>query len=143
MQLQEFTQFIITHWQLWAALVILLAIIIHMEKSTRVRGVHLWNPAQITFLINQENALIVDLREEEEYRKGHLTGAIHIPRVQLSNSLNKLDSDKKRPIVLITNNNQFGIQSGVFLRKQQFEQVGILKGGVHAWLAANLPLVSK
>lgn len=143
MQLQEFAQFIINHWQLWLAFVILLAVIIRMEKSTHVRGVHLWTPSQIIFLVNQENALIVDLREIEDYDKGHLTGAIHIPRSQLQNSLNKIDSDKKRPIILITNNDQYGIQSGVMLRKHEFEQVGILKGGVHAWLAANLPLVSK
>lgn len=141
--MQEYIQFIMNHWQLWLAFVILLAIVIRMEKSTHVRGVHLWTSSQITFLINQENALIVDLREDDEYRKGHLTGAIHIPRVQLPHSLNKLGSDKQRPIILITNNNQLGIQSGVLLRKQQFEKVGILKGGVHAWLAANLPLISK
>src|SRR5574337_1169861 len=133
--MQEFTQFVINHWQLWLAFVILLAVIIRMEKSTKVRGVHLWTPSQITFLINQENALIIDLRETEDYQKGHLAGAINIPRVQLEHSLNKLGQDKQRPIVLITNNNQFGIQSGVMLRKQQFEKVGFLKGGIHAWLA--------
>ncbi|MCK5499243.1 MAG: rhodanese-like domain-containing protein, partial [Gammaproteobacteria bacterium] len=38
-------------------------------------------PAEVTRLINHENAEVLDLRSAEEFEKGHIPGAVNIPEM--------------------------------------------------------------
>lgn len=141
--MDSFVQFVVSHWQLWLALVILVMIAIRLETSTHVRGVYLIQPNQLVLMINQKEAQVFDLRDKEVYDKGHITGAVSINKQQAEATISNLVKDKAQPVVLVHPHDSLAIQLGSRLRQAGFEQVNVLKGGMHAWLAANLPLIKK
>ncbi|GAB4392105.1 MAG: hypothetical protein Tsb005_04700 [Gammaproteobacteria bacterium] len=139
--MHQFTQFVINHWQLWLALAIVLLLIIRLELTTQVKGVLLLTPQQATHLINHEHAVIIDVRNDAEFRRGHLAGAKHIDSEQIDKSLKKLNRYKNKPILVLGAKEQQGIKAGAILCQQGFEHVATLKGGFQAWLSAKMPLV--
>jgi len=53
----------------------------------------------MTRLINSNDAVVLDVRADAEYRKGHIVNAINIPQGQLQTELKSLDKYKERPII--------------------------------------------
>lgn len=95
-------------------------------------------------LINYKDALVLDVREGSEYESGHVPNSKHVPADKLEERLHELEKYKGKPIVLI---HRSGVNStgkaGSVLRKQGFEHVHNLEGGIDAWRQANLPVVKK
>ncbi|ARU31171.1 hypothetical protein CAP31_05390 [Sulfuriferula sp. AH1] len=92
-------------------------------------------------LINHENAIVLDVREANEFSSGHIADAKHIPVGQLANSLKPLEKYKDQAIVV---NCRSGARSSTacgVLRKNGFTKVYNLKGGILAWQQAGLPTV--
>ncbi|HUG47393.1 MAG TPA: rhodanese-like domain-containing protein [Candidatus Limnocylindria bacterium] len=81
--------------------------------------------------------LVIDVRQRDEYERGHVPGALHIMAGELPQRLAELPRD--RPLVTIC---AAGYRSGVaagLLRQAGFEDVTSVAGGVPAWRAAGLP----
>jgi len=98
-------------------------------------------PNDAVTLMNRNNALVLDVREETEFATGHITGAKHIPLAQLSERLNELSKHKNKPIIV---NCQHGMRSAKacgILRKAEFTEVYNLQGGIAAWENAKLPVL--
>jgi rhodanese-related sulfurtransferase len=97
--------------------------------------------AEAINLINRNNALVLDVREDAEFASGHIVDAKHIPLAKLAERLNELKKYKDKPILV---NCQRGMRSAKacdILRKAEFKQVHNLQGGLDAWLTAKLPIV--
>ena len=93
-----------------------------------------------TRLMNEGKALVLDVRDEKEYKAGHLPRARHIPLRDLSKRLDEIAKWKEKP-VLVTG--KAGASSGAaarFLKRSGFNNVVLLKGGVASWQQASLPL---
>lgn len=92
-------------------------------------------------LINHENAIVLDVREADEFNNGHIADAKHIPVGQLANGLKPLEKYKDQTIIV---NCRSGARSSMacgILRKNGFTKVFNLKGGILAWQQAGLPTV--
>lgn len=134
MQLLEFLS---NHWPLTAAFVVLLILLVASELRNRMGSAQKVTPSEATRLINKEDALVIDLRDELAYKKGHIITAKHMLPTQLLADT-KLAQDK--PILLTC---QSGYQSpgvGRQLRQKGFQQVYYLGGGIDNWLGAGLLL---
>ena len=131
-------EFVTNHWPLVAAFVALLLLLIFSEMRSKIHGAVKVTPAQATLLINKEDALVIDLRDDLAYKKGHIISAKHVLPGQLL-TYDKLPA-KNKPLLLTC---QSGYQSPILgrqLRKQGFEQVYYLAGGLDNWLNAGLLL---
>ena len=100
-------------------------------------------PTEATLLINREDALVIDVRETQEFLTGHIAGARNIPLGKLSDRLAELEADKTRPIVLVCASGTRSATAQKTLLAAGFAQVNNLAGGVSAWQNANLPLTKK
>jgi len=108
--------------------------------STLIGGKGL-SPTEATILINRRKAAVLDLRELEAFKAGHLPGAKHIDAAGLTAAIEKLKLDKNNPLILVC---ETGVQSRKAtseVKKLGFVEVASLDGGVQAWKAAALPLV--
>ena len=90
-------------------------------------------------LINHKNAFILDVRQPEEYKNGHLLNSQLIPLGNLQARIGELAKYKDRPIVVVCRSGQRSGSACVTLAKQGFTQAYNLAGGVMAWQKANLP----
>lgn len=97
-------------------------------------------PAQATRLINHENALVIDVRSNGEYAEGHIVNAINEPLGGLAQQMSKLDKYRDRTIITTCRNGQQAASASGILRKNGFENVFSLSGGIVAWQGASLPL---
>ena len=98
------------------------------------------SPAQLTDLVNREDALVIDLRGQGEFEKGHILGAKHLLPSQLDPSNKLLAKAVERPVVLVCAAGMSAPAGAATLVKAGFRRVAVLDGGIGAWQAAGLPL---
>lgn len=111
--------------------------------NRRISGIKQVGIVEATQLINHHDALVLDVREDQEYSQGRVPHSKHIPLRQLSDRLHELEKFKDKPIIAICRS---GARSGhgcSVLRKHGFEQVYNLNGGMTSWQQANMPIERK
>jgi rhodanese-related sulfurtransferase len=96
---------------------------------------------EATQLINQRHALVLDLRRAQDFELGHLPDARHIPVDELATKAQELSRFKSRPVILVTTGNGPNSLAIKTLQQQGFTDVFLLKGGITAWIEAQLPVV--
>ena len=116
-----------------------LAIILN-ELASLVRGVRGVGPAALTALINRDNALVVDLRPQADFEKGHIAGSRNVQMSQFDPENKQLATARSLPVVLVCKAGQTSSSAAARLRKAGFERVYVLDGGIGAWQQADLPL---
>jgi rhodanese-related sulfurtransferase len=110
--------------------------------SDRVSGVSQLGTLEATRLIN-EDAVVLDVREDSEWTAGHIPNAKHIPMSKLSARLNELEKLKGKPIIVSCRSGHRSARACAMLKKSGFENVHNLAGGIIAWEKANLPVTTK
>ena len=84
------------------------------------------------------NALMIDVREENEWNEGHIDGAVHIPMAQLPERLSELDK-KMTTIVVCRSGNRSG-KVAAWLINRGYDALN-MTGGMLAWTEEQLPEV--
>ncbi|MCU0274653.1 MAG: rhodanese-like domain-containing protein, partial [Acidimicrobiales bacterium] len=83
------------------------------------------------------DALLLDVREDDEYEAGRAPGTVHIPLGQLPERLDEVPRDR-RVVVICRSGNRSG-HATVYLRNNEVDAVNMV-GGMQAWAAAGLPV---
>ncbi len=123
----------------WVGVFVLL--IVNMYKSSTAIFKEV-TASQVTHLMNRENGVVVDIRSKDEFKRGHITDALHIlPSEIKEGNVSALESHKSDPIIVVCKTGQTARQSAELLAKAGFSNVNLLKNGLVAWNEANLPLV--
>ena len=115
--------------------------ILWTELSRLTRGFKALRPAELTTLINREDALLVDLSPAGDFEKGHIAGARNIAPGQFDPEHKQLAKARDLPVVVTCRSGQASLAAAARLRKAGFNRVHWLDGGIAAWQQANLPLV--
>lgn len=98
------------------------------------------SPARLTELVNREQGLVVDLRPQAEYDKGHIAGALHLPLSQFNPDSKALSKARELPIVLVCQRGATAGPAADRLVAAGFSRIHVLDGGIVAWQQAELPL---
>ena len=133
-------QFIEANWYLVLAMVVSGAMLVWPLVQRRLSPAKDVGTLEATRLINSSNAVLVDLRETQEYEGGRLPKALHIPLSQLESRSGELAKLKDRPVVAYcTTGNRSNLAAKV-LERAGFKHVYQLRGGYRAWKDAGLPV---
>ncbi|SMB24034.1 Rhodanese-related sulfurtransferase [Sterolibacterium denitrificans] len=100
-------------------------------------------PQAATLLMNREDALVLDVRDAAEWASGHIPNARHISLDQLDKHLPEINKYKTRPLIVSCQSGHRSSGACGKLKKQGFEQVYNLAGGIAAWRDAGLPVTTK
>lgn len=141
--MERLLEFISNHSSLTLAFAVILGLLIWTIWQGAGRGLKKLSPADATQLINREDAVVLDVRSDGEFNQGHIVNAVHIPRKSVEEQLGKLEKYRGRPIITACGTGQTAVAVGNILRKNGFDQVYNLAGGLAAWKGADLPLVKK
>jgi rhodanese-related sulfurtransferase len=101
------------------------------------------SPIQATLMINREDAIVVDVREPNEYAAGHVPHSRAMPMGQVAKRLGELDKYKNKPVIVVCQSGNRSSSACNALRKGGFEKVYNLSGGIGAWEQAGLPVTKK
>lgn len=132
-------QFILNHWALWLMFLGVLILIVINEGLDKKHQAKTLSTAKAVDMINHESAVVIDLRDAETYRSGHIIDSICAPSDDFNQK--RMEKYKSKPLILVCAR---GLQSATLakkLRTQGFTTPMVLAGGIAAWQAASLPLV--
>ena len=117
------------------ALIILLIVNIYSEKN---RKYQVLDTNGAVSLMDDDDLIILDVREEKERKAGFLSNDINIPMGQLKTKIDTLDKSKN--ILVYCKSGTRSDRIADILSKNDFQKVSSLKGGFNAWLKADLPI---
>lgn len=92
--------------------------------------------------LQSTGALLLDVREADEYAEVHAPNSTLIPLGQLPQRLQELGADKSRPVVLICRSGRRSAAALALLEVAGFSSLSNVEGGMLAWQKAGLPVVS-
>ena len=141
MTLDELLAFAGRHPYLSLGLVGLTVAIAYTEVMRLFRGYKALRPAELTSLINRDNALVIDLSASNDYQKGHIAGSKSVQMSQFDPENKLLSAARALPVVVTCRTGQTSADAAKRLKKAGFEHVHWLEGGIQAWQQADLPLV--
>ncbi len=137
--MEHLSEFIVHHWPLWVALLIILLVIFANEFIENKKSAEQVSSSNAVDLINHEGAVVLDLRPLETYSTGHIINAIQASEEDFK--LPKIMKLKNKLIILVCAQ---GVQSQSLakrLRVQGFSNPKVLSGGMASWISGGLPVV--
>ena len=127
----------------WLVLAFLVSffLLLATELRRKASGMTNIDPLAAVSLINSE-AVVVDLRNPEAYSRGHIVNARNIPFDEFDVDRDKVSKLKGKSVIAVCDTGISSTKAVGLLRKSGFENVFGLKGGMSAWSAAGLPVVT-
>ncbi len=95
---------------------------------------------QATQMINQRDAVIIDIRDQAEYSRGHIVNARSYPSKVLDERRVELEKLKNAPVIVSCDTGQRAGPAADKLRTFGLADVFVLQGGINAWRDAGLPV---
>ena len=141
--LEQIPEFAANHPLLVMAFVVLLALTFFNETKIATQKFASLTPAGAVKLMNDEDIVLVDVREPSETVGGKIARAIQIPFSSISKRIGELDKHKQKTLLVYC---KTGARSGAACRelsKAGFDKVYSLNGGITAWQEAHLPISKK
>ena len=92
--------------------------------------------------MNKEGAALIDVRTAEDFAKGSIPQAKHLPLETLQASPENAGK-KDKPIILMCQSGVDATKAAHILRKAGFTKIFSLQGGLTGWQAAGLPVIKK
>ncbi len=132
-------QFLESNWPLILVLVVSGGMLVWPFFRGRFSSVREIGAFEATALINRRNAVLVDVRETQEYEGGRIPNALHLPQSQLASRGHELKKLTARPVIAYCERGQRSRTAADALAKLGFAEVYALRGGLRAWSEAGLP----
>lgn len=132
-------EFLQANWQ-WAALAAVSGgwLLFDMIRSQGDKT--LVSPVEATLLINREDAVLIDVRDQGEFTQGHLPNARHIPLSEVAQRTGELEKFKSRPLIVYCASGARSATAIATLRKAGFDKLYNLRGGIYEWEKAGQPV---
>src|SRR5215470_17872904 len=132
--------FLESNWPLVLVMVVSGAMLLWPLIQHRLSPMREVGALQATQLINRENALMLDVRETQEYEGGRVPNAVHLPLSQLAGRGQELKKFTSRPVIAYCERGTRSRSAAGKLAKLGFSEVYTLRGGLRAWADAGLPV---
>lgn len=140
----QIMEFIGRHWELVGAFVLVLVLLLVEEARSHGSAGGFVSATELTHLINRDQAIVIDVRDNRVYRDGHIIGAVNIPEGDLAKGAGKLEKYKKQQLVLVDAlGNKTAALMGRLKKSGDVDDVKVLKGGMSAWKSAEMPIVKE
>lgn len=126
------------------ALLIIIAVIAAVSLAMPLINTRRFGPMvsseQAVSLINKQNALVVDVRAQKDFKRVRIANSVNIPANEIQNRLGELSKD--RTIIVVDNSGNMSATASKLLRGVGFTKVYVLDSGLVGWMRDKLPLES-
>lgn len=141
--MEEYLNFAQAHPILVFGTIGLLGLIVWTEYSRLNRKYALLNVNETVHLLNNDDTVVVDVREDKELSVGKIKDSLHIPISNFAARVNELTKHKQKNILVYCGSGNRSSHACNILAKEGFEHISNLSGGLMAWKSANLPVSNK
>ena len=141
--MEQLIEFAGNHLFLVGALAVVLALLIKAEFDHQAGRANQVDPTAAIPIMNNDDAVVVDVRETADFNKGHIKNAKNIPMSSLKQKLDSVADQKGKPVLMYCRSGNVPGKACRMLKKSGYTDVHNLAGGILGWQDANLPLTSK
>ncbi|TKB46648.1 rhodanese-like domain-containing protein [Thalassotalea mangrovi] len=139
--MEQYVDFLSNHPVLSMAWLAIASLLIFTSVKKRFSSIKSISTQELTMLVNREDGVIVDIRADKDFRKGHIFGSKHLSAEKInSNELTSLEKYKDKPIIVVCAAGMTAVKAANQLSKAGFANVTYLQGGLSAWQSASLPI---
>lgn len=121
-------------------LILLLVATPRLASRRRAKGRPVLDPMQVEELLLGSGALVVDIREPDAFKTGHIRGCMHVPFQELASRFKAPDPQARRALVLVDETDVLSHQALDLLASRGFTWVYVMRGGMRAWRQASRPI---
>ncbi len=139
MNQNEYVKFGLEHWELCLAFVMVLLFWI-ISEIQEMLGKHGISAAHVVSLMNHDGAIVIDIRDAEHFKKGHILGALSYPEKHILEKLDELKKYHDKKVILVDSNGQSSNRLVNKMIVHGFKDIFFLKNGMHAWTHEKLPV---
>jgi len=108
-----------------------------------------WSPAQVNNILayqrgtglDDQDFVLVDVREKYEWNEGYIPGAIHVPRGHLEAEIEEVIPDKFKKVVLYCAGGVRSLMAGMTLQQMGYQDVISMSGGFGRWKGSGYSFV--
>lgn len=97
-------------------------------------------PNQAFDLIQNQNAVLIDVRTAAEFKQQHIASAYSLPLDQLKQHIEQLTLNENQPVILQCQKGARGAMAYQMLSDSGL-QLHNMTGGLDAWVSAELPTI--
>lgn len=140
--MQELINFLYHHPYLTSAIIAVLVLLLIIETIRVKRRTFFITPQQAIQLINRDNAVIIDIRSPENFRKGHIIDAQSFAPQEIFTNPKKIEKYKNRPLIIVCGGGVESQKIAAQLHQKGFNAYTLM-GGIRGWNEAQLPLIKE
>jgi len=123
---------------IWVAVVVMIIVTTIKINLSPVKQI---SPQDLTFLMNREQGVALDVRTEKDFKTSHILDAVSLSNDKITkNGFSSLEKHKDNPIIVVCSAGLSAAKVANDLHKAGFARVSVLKGGMGAWTGAGLPV---
>jgi len=137
----QLAEFIGNHLLLSLAFLVTFFLLVMMIISEKMQAFTSINPAQLTQLINRQDAILIDTRTPDAYAQGHIINAINIPLTDFTANSIQLEKYKNKTVIAYCVSGITARSACKKLISSGVENVYNLSGGINAWTSDKLPVI--
>ncbi len=107
-----------------------------------------WSPAQVNNALahgqaerDDQDFVLVDVREKHEWNEGYIPGAVHVPRGHLESKIEEVVPDKSKKVVLYCAGGTRSLMAGNTLQQMGYDDVVSMAGGFGQWKGSGFRFV--
>ncbi len=113
----------------------------YRELLQQVRGeIAEIDAARARDVVDGREAVVVDIREQDEWDEGHIAGAVHIPRGHLESRIERSAPDRAHPVLLYCSAGHRSAFAAKTLEEMGYKDVTSLAGGFTDWKRNGYPV---
>lgn len=139
----QIIEFIGNHTLLFIAFFMTLGMLVYTEYMRLSTANSALSPYDATQKMNTGESIFIDVRDESEFKSGHLLNARSMPVNKFDERLHEIEKFKQKDIVVYCDSGMRASRAIGKLKKAGFSNLFTLAGGLVAWEKANLPTVTK
>jgi rhodanese-related sulfurtransferase len=140
--MQDLVQFLSNHSYLTTAVIAVFVLVTLVELLRAKRNTSQLRPSEAVQMINRQNAIVIDARSQDQYRKGHIIDAQWITNQELTASNKKLAKYKSKPLIVVCHSGTESQKIAARLMKEGYNACA-LAGGMRSWYDAQLPVIKE
>ena len=141
--MEQIIEFAGNHLLLVGGFVVVLTLVIKAEYEHQSGRANQLDPTAAIRLMNNDDAVVLDVREAADFNNGHIKNAKNIPLSSLKSQLDSLVKDKNTPVLAYCRSGNISGKASRILKSSGFSNVHNIAGGILSWQEANLPLTNK
>jgi rhodanese-related sulfurtransferase len=142
--MEQFITFATENGMLSAVWVGLVVMIIVTTIKINLSPVKQISSQDLTFLMNREQGVALDIRSEKDFNTSHILEAVSLSNEKIKkNGFTSLEKHKDNPIIVVCSAGLSAVKVANDLHKAGYPRVSVLKGGMGAWTSAGLPVTKK